>query len=95
MQVYTRLLLQKFLPLFHALPDNLQAKATSYHSEVISLLDYEIIVARHATDMASKQLATSVFLHHHAWLGTATFTDDARNRIENAPLMEKVYSPQQ
>ncbi|KAJ7324845.1 hypothetical protein JRQ81_017865 [Phrynocephalus forsythii] len=86
MQAYTRHVLLKMLPVLDALPDDLRDKATSYHAEALSLLDYETIAARHAADAASKQLAMAVFLRRHAWLRTANITDDARNRIEDSPF---------
>ncbi|KAJ7338768.1 hypothetical protein JRQ81_012670 [Phrynocephalus forsythii] len=86
MQAYTRHVLLKMLPVLDALPDDLRDKATSYHAEALSLLDYETIAAQHAADAASRQLATAVFLHRHAWLRTANITDNARNRIEDSPF---------
>ncbi|KAJ7345308.1 hypothetical protein JRQ81_001258 [Phrynocephalus forsythii] len=86
MQIYSRCVLLKLLPMLDSLLDNLRDKALSYHEEVLSLIDYATEAARHAVDAASKQLATAVFLRRHAWLRTATITDDARNCIEDSPF---------
>ncbi|KAJ7329295.1 hypothetical protein JRQ81_015469 [Phrynocephalus forsythii] len=86
MQIYSRRILLKLLPMLDSLPDNLRDKALSYHKEVLSLIDYATEAAHHAVDAASKQLATAVFLCRHAWLRTAMITDDARNRIEDSPF---------
>ncbi|KAJ7335335.1 hypothetical protein JRQ81_013276 [Phrynocephalus forsythii] len=65
--------------LFEQLPDDAKAKLTSYHKEILSLLDYQAITATHMADAAARQLANAVFLRRHAWLRTATITDDVRN----------------
>ncbi|KAJ7332169.1 hypothetical protein JRQ81_014349 [Phrynocephalus forsythii] len=86
MEAYTRHVLLKLLPLLDTMPDATRDKALAYHSEIMSLVDYETIAARHAAEAASKQLATAVFLRRHVWLRTTTITDDARNRIEDSPF---------
>ncbi|KAJ7344306.1 hypothetical protein JRQ81_000256 [Phrynocephalus forsythii] len=63
-----------------------KSKLLSYHNEVLSLIDYHTIAARHVADAASKQIVTAVHLRRHAWLHTATITDDARDRIEDSPF---------
>ncbi|KAJ7338904.1 hypothetical protein JRQ81_012806 [Phrynocephalus forsythii] len=52
----------------------------------MSLTDYETIVARHVANVAAKQIAMAICFHCHAWLHTATITDNARSRIEDSPF---------
>ncbi|KAJ7332629.1 hypothetical protein JRQ81_014809 [Phrynocephalus forsythii] len=86
MDIYTRHLLFKMPTLFEQLPDDARAKLSSYHKEILSLMDYQAIAATHMADAAAHQLANAVFLRRHAWLRTATITDVAHNRIEGAPF---------
>ncbi|KAJ7345417.1 hypothetical protein JRQ81_001367 [Phrynocephalus forsythii] len=86
MQIYSRVLL-KLLPMLDSLPGHLKDKALSYHTEVLSLIDYETEAACHAVDTASKQLATAVFLRQHAWLCMATITDNARLMVSTTAIL--------
>ncbi|KAJ7319787.1 hypothetical protein JRQ81_019298 [Phrynocephalus forsythii] len=87
MEAYNRNLMHKLLSFIHFLPDDLRNKALSYHSEAMSLIDYEMIISRHAADATSKQIAMAIHFRRHAWLRNASIPDDARNRIEDSPLL--------
>ncbi|KAJ7322697.1 hypothetical protein JRQ81_018984, partial [Phrynocephalus forsythii] len=93
MEASTRCVMQKFLPFLEALPDDQKTKSLSYHAEVMSLIDYETIAAHHFADAVAKQIAIAVYLLRHAWLCTATITDDARNWIEDSPFDGEVLLP--
>ncbi|KAJ7335284.1 hypothetical protein JRQ81_013225 [Phrynocephalus forsythii] len=91
MEAFMRHILLKSVPLFDFLLDEQKSKILSYHTEVMSLLDYEMITSCHIVDAASKQIATAVHLRRHAWLRTATITDDARNCIIITRLMGRAF----
>ncbi|KAJ7316845.1 hypothetical protein JRQ81_003007 [Phrynocephalus forsythii] len=86
MEVYTRHVMQNFLPFFEGLPEDQKTKAMAYHADVMALTDYETIAACHVVDAAAKQIATAVYLCRRAWLRTTTIIDDARNCIEDSPF---------
>ncbi|KAJ7312159.1 hypothetical protein JRQ81_006503 [Phrynocephalus forsythii] len=85
-ETYIRRVMQKFLPLVESLPEEQRTKLLTYHTEVMSLIDYETIAAHHVAAAAAKQIARAVQLRCHAWLHTITLTDDAMKRIEDAPF---------
>ncbi|KAJ7341588.1 hypothetical protein JRQ81_005872 [Phrynocephalus forsythii] len=86
MQAYTRHVLQKLPSYWDALSSDHRATLRSYHGELLAILDYQTLTARHLADAALKQLATAVYLRSRACLHTATITDDAWNRIEDSPF---------
>ncbi|KAJ7322488.1 hypothetical protein JRQ81_018775, partial [Phrynocephalus forsythii] len=94
MEAYMWHTLLKFVLLFDFLPDEQKTKILSYHAEVMSFLDYQIITSCHIVDTAAKHITTTIHLRRHAWLCTATITDNARNRIENSPFDgEGLFAP--
>ncbi|KAJ7329889.1 hypothetical protein JRQ81_016063 [Phrynocephalus forsythii] len=86
MEAYTRHILLTFPAFIDLLPEEHKVKAQVSYSEVLSLIDYQMITSLHLTDAASKQLTTAIHLRCHAWLRMANITDDARNRIEDSPF---------
>lgn len=52
----------------------------------MSLAKQQCIAACHVIDAASKQQNTSIVLHRHAWLQSATIPEDARMHIEDLPF---------
>ncbi|KAJ7303349.1 hypothetical protein JRQ81_012292, partial [Phrynocephalus forsythii] len=85
MEAYTRHILT-FPAFMDLLPEVHRLKAQASYSEVLSLIDHQMITYLHLTDAASKQLTTAIHLRRHAWLRTANITEDARNRIEDSPF---------
>ncbi|KAJ7335704.1 hypothetical protein JRQ81_013645, partial [Phrynocephalus forsythii] len=71
MEAYTQYVLQKFLPIFDLVPDDQKNKALTYHAEDMSVIDYEMIAARHGADAATKHIATAIYLRRHTRLRTA------------------------
>ncbi|KAJ7344891.1 hypothetical protein JRQ81_000841 [Phrynocephalus forsythii] len=86
MEAYSRHILLQVAPMLDSLPEEQKAKITALHEELLSLIDYETLVARNMAAAAAKQLSTAIYLRRHAWLRTTNIPDDARNRIEDSPF---------
>ena len=63
-----------------------RATGLSLHQEAMRVSCQERIVAHHVIDAATERMATTIALCRHAWLRSASLSEDARACIKELPF---------
>ena len=86
MGTYQNQLWTRILSILEGAHAKIKPMLINTYTEALTVAKHQRLVAKHAADVASKSMVSSVGLRRHAWLCSSGIMEEAKSHIEELPL---------